>query len=101
MKPLIAIGLICALTTTVAAQSEDSIVDPELQIHGFVSVGGFVSTANDYIGRSSKGSLELLEAGLNVSTEPAERLRFGMQLFARRVGTFRDESPRIDWAYGD
>lgn len=73
----------------------------ELQVHGFVSEGGFVSTDNDYIGASSRGSLELFEAGLDVSTEVADRLRAGIQLFARDEGTFHDDAPRIDWAFLD
>lgn len=73
----------------------------QLQTHGFVSQGGFVSTANDYIGDSSRGSLELFEVGLNISTEVADRLRAGIQLFGRNVGSFRDLPPRIDWAFLD
>jgi hypothetical protein len=80
---------------------EPSLRLSTLQFHGFVSEGGFVSTANDYIGKSSRGSLELFEAGLNVSTEVADRLRAGIQLFARDVGTYRDLPPRLDWAFLD
>jgi hypothetical protein len=72
-----------------------------VQIHGFVSEGAFVSTSNDYIGASSRGTLELFEAGINVSTEVADRLHAGIQLFARDVGQFRDIPPRLDWAYLD
>ena len=72
----------------------------EVQIHGFVSEGGFVSTANDYIGSSSHGSLKLFEAGINFSTEVTDRLRAGMQIFAREFGTLED-SPRVDWAFLD
>ncbi|MCW5803633.1 MAG: hypothetical protein KIT31_14720 [Deltaproteobacteria bacterium] len=67
-------------------------------MHGFVSEGAFISTANDYIGTSSRGSLEMFEAGLNVSSEITDRLRAGVQLFARDVGAFHD-LPRIDWAF--
>jgi hypothetical protein len=74
---------------------------PALQIHGFVSEGAFISTANEYIGHSSRGSLELFEAGLNVSTDIADRLHAGIQLYARDVGEFRDLPPRLDWAYLD
>ena len=74
---------------------------PPYQIHGFVSEGGFVSTANDYIGMSSRGSVEFFEAGLNVQAEVADRLRAGIQIFGRDVGQFRDLPPRIDWAYLD
>ncbi|HET9991815.1 MAG TPA: hypothetical protein VFQ65_24970 [Kofleriaceae bacterium] len=74
---------------------------PELQIHGFVSEGGFVSTANDYIGKSSQGDLHFFEAGLNISSEVADRLRVGLQLYGRDTGRFRDLPPRLDWAYLD
>jgi hypothetical protein len=80
---------------------EGSFAPPKLQIHGFVSQGAFVSTANDYIGDSSNGSIELFEAGLNVSSEVADRLRAGVQLFGRNVGDYDDDPPRIDWAYLD
>jgi hypothetical protein len=74
---------------------------PKFQIHGFVGEGGFVSTANNYLGNSSRGSLGLFEAGLNVSTQLTDRLRVGMQLYARNEGNFRDLPPRLDWAYLD
>jgi hypothetical protein len=72
-----------------------------IQVHGFVSEGGFVSTSNDYIGRSSRGSLELFEAGINFSGEITNRLRAGIQLFARDFGDFDQSSPRVDWAFLD
>jgi len=70
----------------------------KIQIHGFASEGGFVSTANDYIGASSRGSLKLFEAGVNVSVEPLDRLRFALQLTGRNVGTVSEAVPRLDWA---
>ena len=80
-------------------------VDPDLasnlQIHGFVTQGGFISTANDYLGKSSRGSLELFEAGLNVSKEVADRLRVGMQLFSRDVGKLGNYALQLDWAFVD
>lgn len=72
-----------------------------LQIHGFISQGGFYSTDNDYIGKSSRGSLAFFEAGLNVTTEVADRLRAGVQLFGREVGDLKDLPPRLDWAFLD
>ncbi|MEO8845477.1 MAG: hypothetical protein ABI591_24475 [Kofleriaceae bacterium] len=72
-----------------------------LHVHGFIGEGGFLSTANDYIGTSARGSLQLFEAGVNVSTELGDRLRAGFQLYGRDVGTFRDLPPRLDWAFID
>jgi hypothetical protein len=84
-----------------AARVAAPYTPPAIEIHGFVSQGAFVSTANDYLGRSSRGSLELFEAALNVSTEVTDRLRAGVQLFSRNVGDFDDLSPRLDWAFLD
>jgi outer membrane receptor protein involved in Fe transport len=81
------------------------VVGPDLasnlQIHGFVTQGAFVSTANDYLGKSSRGSFELFEAGLNVSKEVADRLRAGVQLFSRDVGKLGNYALTIDWAFID
>jgi hypothetical protein len=86
------------------APPEPAVVAPRparVQIHGFASEGAFVSTANDYLGSASRASLELFEGGINFSTDAADRLRAGIQLFARDIGALRDEAPRIDWAYLD
>src|SRR5205814_9800689 len=53
-----------------------------------------------YIGASSRGSLKLFEAGVNVSREVTDRLRAGVQLFARDFGALEDPL-RIDWAFLD
>jgi hypothetical protein len=74
---------------------------PTLQIHGFVGEGAFISTSNDYIGVSTRGSVELFEAGLNVSKEITDRLRAGIQFYARDEGSLKDLPPRLDWAFLD
>jgi hypothetical protein len=93
-----ALVVLVALTGVAHAQAPEL---PPIQIHGFIGEGGFISTDNDYIGESSRGTLELFEAGLNVSTEVADRLRAGIQFYARDVGDFTDMTPRIDWAFLD
>ena len=86
---------------------EPDVVDPLgneaplLDIHGFVSQGAFVSTANDYLGHSERGSVEFTEAALNASREVADRLRVGLQLFAHDVGPLGDFALRLDWGYLD
>jgi len=94
-----AIALIAATGGPVRADVDGSA--PQIEIHGFASEGGFVSTDNDYIGKSSRGSLELFEAGINFSAEIADRLRVGLQLYGRDIGKFKDLPPRLDWAYLD
>ncbi len=74
---------------------------PLLDIHGFVSQGAFISTANNFLGHSKRGSVELTEAALNASREVADRLRVGLQLFAHDVGPLGDFTLRLDWGYLD
>lgn len=94
----VSIALCASLAGTAAAQS---VVPSDLQLHGFVGEGAFLSTANDYIGASSRGDLAMFEAGLNVSTQITDKLHAGIQLYSRDVGKFRDLTPRVDWAYLD
>lgn len=102
MRRLLAVVVVAGLAGgTALGQSVPASDDAGgIAIHGFVSEGGFVSTANDYIGHSSQGSLALFEAGLNVSKEVTDRLRVGLQIFARDFGTLED-APRFDWAFLD
>ena len=84
------------------APSPPPTVDfPGVQFHGFVSQGAYVSTGNNVLGPSKKGSVEFTEAALNASSEVADRLRVGMQLFTRDVGPFGDYKIVLDWAFLD
>jgi hypothetical protein len=125
----ITLGWLCLLANSASAQPvpepEQSIAEPpptaavapaptteapggpalsflsKIRIHGFVSEGAFVSTANQYIGESSRGSFKMLETGLNIAVEPIDGLRVGLQLVARSVGTLSEDVPRLDWAVID
>jgi hypothetical protein len=83
------------------AASEPIFEPSRLSMHGFVSEGAFVTTANDYIGHSSRGSVELFQAALNVTDDVTDRVRVGLQLFSHREGLYGDYTPRLDWAYVD
>jgi hypothetical protein len=74
---------------------------PGVQLHGFVSQGAYISTGNNILGPSKKGSVEFTEAALNVSSEVADRLRVGMQFFTRDVGPIGDYKITLDWAFLD
>lgn len=89
-----------ALAAASAEELGSSILS-KLRIHGFVSEGAFKSTANEYIGESSRGSFKMLEAGLNIAFEPVDGLRVALQLVARSVGTLSEDVPRLDWAVID
>lgn len=86
-----------ALPLDAGAQTEQ----PELQLHGFVSQGLILTTDNNYLAESERGSLEFAEVGLNVTASMSQRLRVGMQLFARDLGPVGDYRATVDWFYLD
>lgn len=74
---------------------------PDLEVHGFVSQGFLLTSANDYLAKSSRGSFEFSEAGLNFTLPATDRLRLGLQLFSRRLGPTGDYRAVLDWYYLD
>lgn len=79
------------------ASAEPALVE----IHGFVSQGGLWSTANNYLAESENGSFEFSEVGINFTKRPTDRLRIGVQLFARDLGRIGNYSAKVDWFYLD
>ena len=71
----------------------------KIQLHGFLSQGAFISTDNDYIGRSSRGSVDLFQAGLTASSQITERLRVGMQFISLDNGFYGNFTPQLDWGF--
>jgi hypothetical protein len=92
----IAGGLVLGSAAPARAEQTSAV-----EVHGFVSQGALLSTGNNYLAHSRRGSLEFFEAAVNVSTEVADRLRVGLQLFARDLGPIGDYSATVDWAYLD
>jgi hypothetical protein len=90
-----------------AAYADDGIAgdtpapDAELQIHGFASQGFLYTSDNNYLANTEDGSFEFAEAGINVTRQLGERLRMGVQLFARDLGPLGDYSAKVDWFYLD
>src|SRR5262249_16875206 len=72
-----------------------------LQIHGFVGQGALKSTDNNYLADSKRGSLEFSDIGINFTGQLTERLRVGMQLFARKLGSVGNFDAKTDWFYLD
>lgn len=73
----------------------------DLRIHGFISQGYMKSNHNNYLARTSDGTFEFAEFGLNFQTQVSDRLRIGAQLFSRDLGYVGDHNIVLDWAYGD
>jgi hypothetical protein len=72
-----------------------------IHAHGFVSQGFMLTTSNNYLTKSKKGSFELTEVGLNLTVPLTDKLRTGMQLFARDLGPIGNYSLKADWFYID
>jgi len=70
-------------------------------IHGFVSQGFILTTANNYLAQSEHGSFEFTEVGVNLTSQLTDDLRAGVQLFARDLGPIGNYSAKFDWFYLD
>ena len=85
------------LLAPLSAASEDFDVD----IHGFISQGYLKTDHNNYMAQTEEGSFEFNEMGLNFGTDLTEKLRIGMQLFARDLGKDGNDDLVLDWAFAD
>jgi len=83
------------------ARADDVPTDESLQLHGFVSQGALLTTDNNFLAKSERGSLEFTEAAVNVTKTFDERLRTGVQLFVRDLGAEGNYSAKFDFLYLD
>jgi hypothetical protein len=72
-----------------------------VDVHGFVSQGALLSTGNNFLARSKRGSLEFAEVGINFTSQLTDRLRVGVQLFTHDLGPVGNYEMRADWFYLD
>jgi hypothetical protein len=75
--------------------------DESFAIHGFISPGYILTTANNFLARSNRGSFDFAEVGLNFTVPLTDKLRAGIQLFAHKLGPIGNYSPKADWFYLD
>jgi hypothetical protein len=95
----LASAVACALLAAGAAAQE---LPGHLQFHGFLSQGYMKSSANDYVAvKTSSGSFAMTEAAFNVTSQPVEGLRVGVQLYGRDLGAAGNNQVTVDWAVGD
>ena len=98
MKKSVLMLVACLLLLApLSAASEDFDVD----IHGFISQGYLKTDHNNYMAQTEEGSFEFNEMGLNFGTDLTEKLRIGMQLFARDLGKDGNDDLVLDWAFAD
>jgi hypothetical protein len=73
-----------------------------VEVHGFASQGFILTLKNDYLAdRTTKGSFEFSEIGINFTTELTDSLRTGVQLFAQDLGPTGNYDVKADWFYID
>ncbi len=70
-------------------------------IHGFVSQGYLKSDKNNFLAETEDGTFQFNELGINFSAELTEKLRLGIQFFARDMGEIGNDDIIIDWAFAD
>ncbi len=108
---LIAAGALVSGAQEVCAQGDaedaamyQSLIDSlsRVEIHGFVSQGFLMSSANDYLfATTSKGDFRFNEIGINFSAGLTQKLHVGLQLFSRSLGYVGGNQIQLDWAYAD
>lgn len=76
-------------------------VDNGVDIHGFIGQGYIKTSKNNVISDSDEGTFQLNEMGLNITNEPTDKLRVGIQFFARDFGSIGNDEIVIDWAFAD
>lgn len=102
LTPLLALAAL--LASGRSARAEDGplgLGGTGLEAHGFVSQGYILTTDNSYLAKSEHGSFEFAEAGLNFTESLTEKMRAGIQLFARDLGPVGNYSVKADWFYLD
>jgi hypothetical protein len=80
---------------------DDTGDDAALQVHGFASQGALLTSDNNYLAHTERGSLEFTEAGINFTKSLDDRLSTGLQLFARDLGPTGTYAATFDWLYLD
>lgn len=80
---------------------EPALAGAPLEVHGFFSQGFILSSKNEYLAHSKRGSVEFSEVGLNLTKSLTEDLRVGIQMFAHDLGPIGNYHPEVDWFYLD
>lgn len=95
-KILILVGFLCMGWQAFAFDLD------QIQIHGFASQGYLQSDHYDYFrAQTEEGTLEFNEFGLNVMSAMTDKLRMGLQVFARDFEDIGNDKVTIDWAFGE
>lgn len=81
-----------------AALTEEA---PKINIHGYLSQGFLISSRNNFILDSKKGTFQFNELGINFTAQVTDRIHVGIQFAARDLGDTGNDKVLIDWAFAD
>jgi hypothetical protein len=96
------LALAATLLASAAAKAQFIVGGRQVQAHGFFSQGFLKSDTNNYLTLPSRnGSFQLVDGGLNLSSQLTNRLRVGAQAYVRDVGNLGKGHVTLDWAFGD
>ncbi len=85
-----------------ASSSADSNPATHVHIHGFLTQGYTLTSANNFFGDSTdEGSFEFTELGINGFWQFSPRLHAAAQLLSRRAGSGSDGTIRLDYGVLD
>lgn len=73
----------------------------DYQVHGYAAQGFVYSNDNNFFGKSSDGSFDYYEAGLNASVQVHPKLLLAAQAAIRDAGISDDGALRLDYALAD
>lgn len=81
-----------------ASAWEIPIGNQKVDLHGFGSQGFLYSSDYNYLGKTTDGSFEYNEFGLNATISPFKRTRISVQGFMFDVGNVGNYNPFLDYA---
>ena len=96
---LVMIVVLFGLINQVQAMEFDDLGG--IDVHGFISQGYLQSDENNFFADTEKGTTQFNEMGINFSADVTEKLRLGVQFFARDMGTIGNNDVVLDWAIAD
>jgi hypothetical protein len=91
----------CSWLYVTAARAQSDTAEWPVDVHAFASQGFILSSKNNYLVQSKRGSAEFTEVGLNVTKTLGDDFRIGAQLFTRKLGAAGNYTPQFDWFYLD
>lgn len=98
LKTASMLGLATVAGLTAHAWELDLGKGQKIDFHGFASQGFLASTDYDYLGKTTDGSFQFTELGLNASYSPFNRTRITVQGFAFDTGKVGNLEPFLDYA---